>query len=121
MNNLRVLLGIGRMDCVLNAWIGELCGMTRGLDDRINDSILCWFGHVERMEKDMIVKRVYEGECAVIHSVGRLQKRWIDIIKGVFKEKGCQASKENCVLYDEMPQLYEVRQWPSLQLKGYKG
>ena len=34
-------------------------------DERIDEGVLRWFGHVERMERDMIVKRVYVEECAV--------------------------------------------------------
>ena len=33
MDNLRGLLGIRRMDRVLNAWIRELCGVKKGLDE----------------------------------------------------------------------------------------
>ena len=33
-------------------------------DEGIDEGVLRWFGHVERMEKDRIVKRVYVGECA---------------------------------------------------------
>ena len=62
-------------------------GMERGLSDH----------HAERMESDKIAKRVYVGVCAVSRSVGRPRKRWIDNVKGVFKEKrfACQSSKEN--------------------------
>ena len=35
-----------------------------------------WFVHVERMERDRIVKRVYVGEFAVSRSVGRPRKRF---------------------------------------------
>ena len=38
-------------------------------------------GHVERMENDRIAKRVYLGEGAGNRSVGRPQKRWIDIVR----------------------------------------
>ena len=55
------------MDRVLNAWIGELCRLKKGLHERI--------GHVERVEKDRIAKRVYLGECAGSCSVGRPRKR----------------------------------------------
>ena len=48
--------------------------------------MLRWFSHVERMESDKIAMRVYIGESAGSHSVGRLQKRWIDTVKE-FKEK----------------------------------
>ena len=64
MENLRRLLGINRMDRVPNAGIRELCGVKKGLHERIDEGVLRWFGHVERMEKDIIAKRVYVGECA---------------------------------------------------------
>ena len=47
-------------------------------DERIDEGVLRWFGHVERMENDRNVKRVYVGECTGSRSVGRPRKRWID-------------------------------------------
>ena len=55
MDNLRRLLGIRRMDRVTNAMIRELCGVKKGLDERVDEGVLQWFGHVERMERDRIV------------------------------------------------------------------
>ena len=75
MDNLRGLLGIRRMDRVPNARIKELYGVTNGVDERIDEAALRWFGHVERMEKERIGKRVYVGECAGVRSVGRPRKR----------------------------------------------
>ena len=49
--------------------IRELCGVTKGVDERIDEGVLRWFGHVERMEND--AKRDYVGECAGSHSEGR--------------------------------------------------
>ena len=39
------------------------------------------------MENDRIAKKVYVGECAGSHSVGRPQKRWIDTVKNCLKKK----------------------------------
>ena len=39
MDNLRGLRGIGRMDGVPNARIRELCGVTKGVDERIDEGI----------------------------------------------------------------------------------
>ena len=50
MDNLRGLLGIRRMDEVPNARIRQLCGMTKGVDQKIDEGVLQWFGHVERMD-----------------------------------------------------------------------
>ena len=59
------------MDNVPNARIRQLCGVTKGVDEKIDEDVLLWFGHVERMENDSNAKKVYEGECAGSRSVGR--------------------------------------------------
>ena len=83
-----------------------------GVAKRIDAGVLRWFGYVERMENVRIAKRVYVGECAVSHSVGRF---------------GCQGNKKGvcegeCIGYRpgdepltltrchscELPQLYEI-------------
>ena len=38
-------------------------------------------------ENDRIAKRVYVGEHAGTHSVGRLQKRWIDTVNVCLKKR----------------------------------
>ena len=43
---------------------------------------------VERMERNIIAKRVYVGECAVSGSVGRLRSRWVDTVKECLKKRG---------------------------------
>ena len=64
----------------IDGWIRKLCGVTKGVDERIDEGFLWWFSHVERMENDRIAK-VYMGECVYSCSVGQLQKRWIDTMK----------------------------------------
>ena len=75
MDNLRGLLGIRRMGRIPNARIRELCGVSKGLDERIDEGVRRWFGHEERMEKDRIAKRVFVGECEGSCSLGRPRKR----------------------------------------------
>ena len=59
--------------------------MTKGVDEKIDEGFLRWFGHVEKMmENDRITKRVYVGECAGTRSVGRR----IDTVKDCLKERG---------------------------------
>ena len=62
MYKLRDLMCIRIMDKVLNARIRQLCGGTKGVDERIDEGVLQRFGHVERMENNRTVKRVYVGE-----------------------------------------------------------
>ena len=63
------MLGIRRKGRVLNAQIRELCGVKKSLYKRIDEGVLQWFGHVERMERDRIAKRVFVGKCAGSRSV----------------------------------------------------
>ena len=39
MDNHRGLLGIRRMDKVLNAWIREICRVMKGVDGRVGEGI----------------------------------------------------------------------------------
>ena len=59
--------------------------MTKGVDEKVDEGVLPWFGH---MENDSIAKRVYVGECAGSRSVSRPRKRWIDTVKGCLKKRG---------------------------------
>ena len=85
MDNLRGLLDIRRMDNAPNARIRELCGVTKGVDEKIDKGVLRWFGHMERMENDRISKRVYVGEFPSSCSMGRQRKKWIDTVKNCLK------------------------------------
>ena len=40
-------LGIRRIDKVLNSQIRELCRVTKGINERIDEGVFQWFGHVE--------------------------------------------------------------------------
>ena len=62
--------------------------MTKGVDEKIDEGVLGWFGHVKRMENDRIAKSFYVGEFAGSRSVGKPRKRWIDTVKDCLKERG---------------------------------
>ena len=87
IGNLRGMLGIRRMDKVPNARIRQLCGVTKSVEEKIDEGVFRWFVQLERMENDMIAKRVYVGECAGSHSVGRLGKRWANTVKDCLKKR----------------------------------
>ena len=103
---------------------------------------------MERIENDGIAKRVYVGECAGIHSVGRLWKRWIDTVKVCLRKGGLGIRQARRMVYEReymgsslgnelltlmrchscgLPQLYEALEgWKSVcgqayNLNGIKG
>ena len=59
--------------------------MTKGVDERIVEGVLRWFGYWERIKNSRIAKKVFVGECAGSRSVGRLRKRWTDTVKDCLK------------------------------------
>ena len=62
--------------------------MTKGVNERIDEGVLRWFGHVKRIEKDRIDKRVYVGEGDGSCSVGRPRKRWMETVKEFLRKRG---------------------------------
>ena len=54
-----------RIDKMRNERIRELCGVKKGVNERINESMLRWFGHVERMNDSRFFKLMYSGECVL--------------------------------------------------------
>ena len=81
-------------------------GVMKGLDERIDEGMLQWFGYVER---DRIAKRGYVGECAGNHSVGRLRKRWIDTVKECSKKRGFDVRQARKMVQDRSEWLGFVR------------
>ena len=72
----------------------KLWRVKKGLDEGIDESVLWWFGHVDRMKSDRVAKRVYVGECADSCSVGRPQKRWIDTVKECLRKEVLMSGKQ---------------------------
>ena len=49
------------MDKILDVWIRDFCGVTKGVDEKFGEGVLRWFSRVEKMENDKIGKEVYVG------------------------------------------------------------
>ena len=84
--------------------------MTNRVDEKIDEGVLRWLGHVERMLNDRIAKRVYVGECAGIHSVGMLRKRWIDTAKDCLGKRGFNFRQAMGIVQDKSEWLGFVRE-----------
>ena len=55
-------------------------------DERIDKGVVLMNGHLERMKKEKIAKKVNVGECVVSRSVGRPRKRWIGTVKDCLRK-----------------------------------
>ena len=55
---------------------------------------------MENRENNRIAKKVYVVEYADSHSVGRPQKRWIDIMKDCLKKRGLDVRQARRMMHD---------------------
>ena len=74
--------------------------MRKGVDDRIDEVVLLWFGHVKRVENDRIAKRVYIGVCAGSRSVGRPRKKLMDSVKECLRKTGLVVRQARRMVQD---------------------
>jgi hypothetical protein len=48
------------------------------LNGRAEENILRWFGHMEQMPEERIVKRIYKSEVEGVRARGRPWTRWVE-------------------------------------------
>ena len=81
MKCLRSLVGVPRLDRVKNEEVRRRAGIERELASRIDQSVVRWFGHVERMDEYRMARRVMMAE----ESGGRVRERprlgWMEGVK----------------------------------------
>ena len=64
-------MDIRGIDGVSSALIRELYGVTKVVDETIDESILRWFRHIERMGNNRTTNRLCVGKCVGSHLVGQ--------------------------------------------------
>ena len=63
--------------------------------ERIERNVLKWFGHVERMGEERLVKRVYRANVEGNMGRGRPQIRWRDEVKDLLLGRGMNDRDRN--------------------------
>ena len=83
MKCLRSLVGVSRKDRVRNEEVRRRAGI-----ERVDQRVLRWFGHVERMDEYRLARRVLMAEV----SGGRVRRRpmlgWVDGVKVALGNRG---------------------------------
>ena len=62
--------------------------MQKSLECRIEEGVLRWYGHVERMNDSRIVKRIYQSEFVGKRRVGRPRRTWRDYVNECVRKRG---------------------------------
>ena len=71
MRCLRNLVGVSRIDTVMNEEVGRRAGIERELASRADQRALRWFGHVERLDEYRMARRVLMAEVSGARVRGR--------------------------------------------------
>jgi len=100
MDSLRGVIGVKRVDRMRSERIREMCGITKAMDELIDESVLRWYGHVERMGDERLVHRVYVSEGVGRRSVGRPRKRWKDNVWECVRKRGMSVNEAERMVHD---------------------
>ena len=100
MKCLRGMCGVTRMDRIRNEEVRRRTGVEKELAGRVGQYCLRWFGHVERMERGRIVKRLWRSEVRGERGRGRPSKRWLDGVKDALHERGMTVEQGRVLARD---------------------
>ena len=100
MNCLGNICGLRRIDRIPNVEIRR-CGKNVSVSQRIDQGVLRWFRHVERMGNERMAKRVYESNVRGVTRRERPRKCWMDGVKEVLARKGLNIQEAKVSVQDK--------------------
>jgi hypothetical protein len=59
--------------------------------DQVENGLLRWFGHMERMSNERLTRRIYVGEVEGRRPRGRPKRAWTEQIGLILKERGVKS------------------------------
>ena len=87
MKCLRSMTGVSRLDRVRNEVVRARTGMRRELAARVDMNVLRWFGHVERMDNERLLKKVMNAEVDGRNARGRPRFGWMAGVKRALNDR----------------------------------
>ena len=81
MKCLRSRTGVSRLNRVRNEVVRVRTGVRRELAGRVDMNVLRWFGHVERMDNERLLKKVRSAKVDGRSARGRPRFGWMDGVR----------------------------------------
>ena len=100
MRCLRSMCGVTRMDRVRNEEVRRRTGVVRELADRAEQGVLRWFGHMERMDGERLVKKINGSDARGVRLRGRPRMGWMDGVKRALDARGMSVEQGRVVARD---------------------
>ena len=87
MKCLRSMAGVSRLDRVRNEEVRERTGVRRELAARVDMNVLRWFGHVERMDNERLLRKVMDFKVDGRSARGRPRFGWINGVERALSDR----------------------------------
>lgn len=87
MKHLRRITGKTKFDRIRNVQIREELHQ-KPINKQLETKQLKWFGHIQRMSEERLVKKVIQARRVEKRRVGRPKKNWVSRIEEVGRERG---------------------------------
>ncbi len=75
-------------------------GVVKELAERAEQRVLWWFGHVERMEEERLVKKITRSDVRGVRPRGRPRMGWMDSVKRALGARGISVEQGRIVVRD---------------------
>ena len=93
MRCLRSMCGVTRMDRVRNEEVRRRTGVLQEMSERAEKRLLQWYGHMERMNEERLVKKIAKSEVRGVRPRGRPRMGWMDSVKRVLEVRGLSVEQ----------------------------
>ena len=89
------MTGVSQLDRVGNEVVRARTGVRRELAARVDMNVLRWFGHLERMDNERLLKKVMNEKVNGRNARGRPRFGWMDGVKRALNDKGMDVREAN--------------------------
>ena len=93
MKCLRSMTGVSLRDRIRNEEVRRRVGIEKDLAARVDMNVLRWYGHVERMDGERMVKRVVNSSAEGRNTRGRQRIGWMDGVKKALNDRGMDLTE----------------------------
>ena len=87
------MTGVSWLDWVRNEVVRTRTSVRRELAARVDMNVLRWFGHVERMDNERLLKKVMSAKVDGRSARGKPRFGWMDGVKSALNDRRMEARK----------------------------
>jgi len=99
---LRTITDVRWFDRVRNTRVRDMCGNQLRLLERANQGVVNWFGRIERMEEERVIKGIYRSTVEGDRLMRRPRKGWRVGVKETLSHRGLSIQEGERRVWDRV-------------------